>query len=417
MKLRTHIALAGTLTLAMLGLIWYQSHRDVDGRLKKIMESAAASNRPAATTKPAKPSQTADQKPKEAAPVPKEEKPVEKEEVVVKAPPQTADKEIKSEAKTPEKPAAPTVPENDDFLASDNVVRNGDFKNEFKGWRYWAIDEETGNKSIKVENETLYLNGLANKLMGIAQSVKIVSGTVYRMSAKVRDMRPPVEDKVFLGARLALNAPGQKEHQVVWLYSSSDWKEADFVFTNRVTGIATLFFHTGYTTNSSNCAVKDIALVPANDYPAQNVRSRNGGFKDGLKGWNYWQIQAQEGSNLIFLAEGKEPYAVIKGKSGGKLMGLSQAVNVSSGAVYRLRATVKSKEYAEKTLFGARVALYAPGVKERQLVWTYATKDWEKKELVFTNVFTGAATLYFHTGYTTNSCEAFFKDISLTKKR
>lgn len=411
MKLRTHIALAGTLTLAMLGLIWYQSHKDVDGRLKKIMENAVEA------PKPAKPPQTMAQKPKEAAPVPKEEKPVEKEEVVVKAPPQTADKEIKSEVKTPEKPAAPTVPENDDFPARANVVKNGAFEKGLGSWRYWRMKEEDGKKFLRTENGVLYLHGQLNTLMGVAQTVDLSSGAVYRMSAKVRDMSPPKEGKAFLGARLALNVPGHKEQQVVWLYSNSDWKESNLTFTNAFTGKATLFFHTGYTTNTSHCAVKDIALIPANDYPAKNVCSRNGDFKDGLKGWNYWQIPAQEASNLISRADGDVPYVVIKGKEGNKLMGMSQAVNVVSGAVYKLSAMAKSGEPSDKAFFGARVALYAPGAKEKQLLWTYGTKDWEKKELVFTNVFTGAATLYFHTGYTTNSCVALFRELTLIKKR
>ena len=96
---------------------------------------------------------------------------------------------------------------------------------------------------------------------------------------------------------------------------------------------------------------------------------------------------------------------------------MSQAVSVVSGAVYKLSANVKSLDAKEKTLFGARVAFYAPGQKEQQLLWTYNTKGWEDKNLIFTNSYSGAATLYFHTGYTTNSCTALFKDLSLFKKK
>ena len=414
MKIRTHIALAGTLTIAIMGLIWYQSNRDDGGRLKKIMERATEAPKPAAA-QPA--DQAAPEKPKETAAVPEEEKPVEKEEVVVKAPPKETKTEQKTEPKAPEEAAAVPAPDEDDFPAKGNVLRNGRFENGLSSWRYWRLKEEEGSRLLKVENGALYVNGQLNKLMGVAQTVELVSGAVYRMSAKVRDMKPPSEEKSFLGARLALNVPGQKEHQLVWLYSSSDWKENAIVLTNRFSGKATIFFHTGYTTNSSSCAVKDIALIRANDYPAQNIRSSNGDFRNDLKGWSYWQISPQEASNLISRVEGDVPCVEIKGQAGNKLMGLSQAVNVVSGDVYRLSAQAKSQDPNGKAFFGARVALYAPGTNEKQLIWTYNTKDWEKKELVFTNAFTGTATLYFHTGYTTNSCVAQFRELILVKKR
>ena len=414
MKIRTHIALSGALTVAIIGLIWYQSNKAGDERLKKVMESGVAVQKPAVSAANAKPSQAAPEKAEEAAPAPQEEQPVEKQEVVVSVPPKEAKDEPKKAAAAPERS---TSPEDDDFPARSNIVKNGGFKNGLSAWRFWRLKEEEGKKFLKTDNGILYLNGQANTLMGVAQTVDLISGAVYRMSAKVRDMSPPAEGKNFLGARMALNAPGQKEHQIVWLYSSSDWKESEFVFTNAYTGKATLFFHTGYTTNSSNCAVKDIALILGNEFPGRNDCSSNGDFKDGLKGWNYWQISAEEGSNLVFRAEEGEPHVVIKGQAGKKLMGLSQAVNVVSGNVYKLSAVVKSQDLADRSFFGARVAIYAPGTKEKQLLWTYATKDWEKKELVFTNNFTGAATLYFHTGYTTNACVALFKELKLTKKR
>ncbi|MBR5946182.1 hypothetical protein IKZ80_03765, partial [bacterium] len=176
--------------------------------------------------------------------------------------------------------------------------------------------------------------------------------------------------------------------------------------------------HTGYTTNAAYCFVKDISLAPENPFPRKNLGSFNGDFKDGTKGWTFWQIPAEEASNFITRVSGEFGDCVqIKGQPGNRLMGMSQAVSVVSGAVYKLSANVKSLDAKEKTLFGARVAFYAPGQKEQQLLWTYNTKGWEDKNLIFTNSYSGAATLYFHTGYTTNSCTALFKDLSLFKKK
>jgi hypothetical protein len=311
------------------------------------------------------------------------------------------------------------IPNSDDFLPSKNIVRNGSFKDGFKGWRYWGgLSEEKGKELVKIEEDGLSLQGQLNKMMGIAQAVKITSGTVYQISAKVRSIESKPERKTFMGARLALNAPGQREMQLIWLYKNGRWEEKSLVFTNKVTGSATLFFHTGYTTNAATCLVKDISLIPENEYPNANVCSSNGDFKNDLKDWNFWQVSAAEGSNVISrVSEGEDNFVLIKDQNGNRLVGMSQAVSVVSGAVYRMSANVKSQDAKEKGFFGARVAFYAPGQKDQQLLWTYNTKDWEAKNLIFTNYYSGTATFYFHTGYTTNACEAMFKDLLLIKKR
>ena len=404
MTIKTHAFLATTATLVLIALIYYRSNSGDDSRLKKVMEKtkdlpAEAASKPTA-------------KPEAKKGAPKAEAPKAEEPVIQEKTEKAAEPVKKVPAKKVEKP-------NDDFLVSQDIVRNGSFKDGFKGWRYWGgLSEEKGKELVKTEEEGLSLRGQLNKMMGIAQTIEITSGTVYQISAKVRSADPKTEKKTFMGARLALNAPGQKELQLIWLYKNWEWEEKSLVFTNRVTGMATLFFHTGYTTNAATCLVKDISLIPANDYPKANICSSNGDFKNDLKGWNFWQITASEGSNIIKrVSEGEEAHVLLEGRSGGRLMGLSQAVSVVSGAVYRMSANVKSQDVKEKGFFGARVALYAPNQKEQQIVWTYNTKDWEAKNLVFTNNYSGAATFYFHTGYTTNACEAMFKDLSLIKKR
>ena len=189
------------------------------------------------------------------------------------------------------------------------------------------------------------------------------------------------------------------------------------IFTNNYSGQGTLFFHTGYTKEAAKCEISDIRFIPAEPFPKKNECASNGDFSDGLKKWNFWQITASEGSNLISqVKEDGYNCCLIKGQVGGKLMGLAQAVKATSGTVYKLSASVKSPNKTEKSFLGARVAFYI-NKKEKQLIWTYNTDGWEEKSLIFTNNYNGVATLYFHTGYTTNACEALFKNISLIKQK
>lgn len=410
MTLKTHVFLATVTTAAIIALIYVRSNSSDDSRLRKVMEKTKdiqtnIADKPVSEPEAPKPEVSKPKAPKEE--IPEVELPVQPEE---SQKPALAENVAKQPEKKTEQPP-------DDFLIKESVVKNGSFKEGLNSWRYWRIDENKGKQFIKAENSTLSIQGQLNTLMGVAQSVKVSSGTVYRLCAKVRSAGDS-ETKGFLGARLALYADGQKEQQVVWLYKNKDWEEKELVFTNRYSGLATLFVHTGYTTNAVCCTVKDISLAPENPFPRKNICSFNGDFKDGTKGWNFWQIPAAEASNLITRVSGDLGECVeVKGQADNRLMGMSQAVNVVSGAVYRLSASVRSQDEKEKTLFGARVALYAPGQKESQLLWTYNTKGWENKTLIFTNSFSGAATLYFHTGYTTNSCTALFKDLSLVKRK
>ncbi|MBO4554016.1 hypothetical protein J5754_06365 [bacterium] len=412
MTLKTHVLLATLATAAIIALIYVRANGNDDSRLRKVMEKTKDLQTNVVDNQILKPEAPKSEVSKPKAPkeeIPEVELPVQPEEPQNQTP-----ASAENAAKQPETKAEQL---DDDFLIDQSVVKNGGFKEGLNNWRYWRINEENGKKFIKAENSTLSIQGQLNTLMGVAQSVKVLSGTVYRLSAEVRS-KEASEGKSFMGARLALYADGQKEQQVVWLYKNQDWEKKDLVFTNRYSGVATLFVHTGYTTNAAECLVREIALLPENPFPSRNVCSFNGNFNDGTKGWDFWHISGTEASNLIERASGDYGNCVVvKGQSGSRLMGMSQAVSVVSGSIYRMSANVKSQDVKEKGFFGARVAFYAPGQKEHQLLWTYATKDWEKKTLVFTNNYSGKATFFFHTGYTTNSCTALFKDLSLIKRK
>lgn len=438
MTIKTHALLAALTTAAIVGLIYYRSTGDENARMKKAMAKAEAAAQAKKEAEAERAKAAAEQKAKAEAEkqaqaakaakeVPAEEKPVMPEEKAAKAetpkqPEKTAEAKPAKDA-VPSVPAVATAPKKEEqvgderFPAKNSVCRNGDFKKGLGEWRYWRLKEDEGKKLISKGESGLVIDGQSNTLMGVAQTVRVVSGTVYRISAKVRSLDYDPDKKEFMGARLAFNAPNQKEQQVVWMYKDPDWKEQSLIFTNRFSGQATFFFHTGYTKPAAKCEVTDIQFASAEPFIKSNECAVNGDFKSDYKGWNLWQIKAEEATGTISrVTKDGAPCILIKGREGGKLMGLAQAVNMTSGAVYRFSAAVKSQDGTPQAFFGARVALFAKDQKEQQLLWTYNTKDWETKDLIFTNNFKGAATLYFHTGYTTNACEAFFKNISLIKQ-
>ena len=305
---------------------------------------------------------------------------------------------------------------NDWFLAENNLVSNGDFKEQLAPWHYWQLKEGDGKKFIALKEKALSVNGQANRLMGVAQSVTLTSGTVYRLGAKVKSQKYDSNKKEYLGARLALNAPNQKEQQVVWLYNRAGWV-ADYVyFTNYYSGPATIFFHTGYTKdNTAPCEVTEIVLEPLTRFSPKNRRSSNPNFEKDTKGWRFWHVSGEEASNAISrVSKDGQTYVRVAG-AGKKLLGLSQAVSVKSGAVYRLKGKARPETYDSKKNFGGRIALYAPGHKEQQLVWLRSAPDWTSKEVVFTNSYTGLATLFFHMGYVDNEDAGLFTDITLTE--
>ncbi|MBR5900737.1 hypothetical protein IKZ40_00125 [bacterium] len=447
MTIKTHALLAALTTAAVIGFIYYRSSGDENARMRKVIaqaEAAAQAKNEAETAKAAA-------KEKAAKPaVPEEEKPVESEQpkkpVNAKAEQPPAKPQVKEQTEAKPQPEEETAaateaesqeqsesaakpqeaeakveepkPNFDDFPIIKSIVRNSDFQKGLEDWRYWRTTEEKGKQFIIPKDGALVIDGQSNTLMGVAQTVKVVSGAVYQVSARVRSLDFNPGKKEFMGARLAFNAPYQKEQQIVWLYKDPEWREQSLIFTNNFSGLATLFFHTGYTKPQAKCEIKDIRFIPQEKFPKSNECASNGSFKDDMKGWDFWNVKGAEASNAVTrVADQDETYVLIKGQSGGKLLGLCQAVNLTSGAVYRFSATARSKDQTPKAFFGARAAIFAAGQKEKQILWTYNTKGWSEKELIFTNSVSGTATLFFHTGYTTNACQALFKNISLIKKK
>ena len=151
-----------------------------------------------------------------------------------------------------------------DLDFAEDLVANGRFKKQLKAWNYWQnAKTQTNNIVLLRDEEGVRILNPEKKLIGLAQTINIKSGTVYRLEGKARcqdEERPP-----YWGARLALFAKGQKEIQVIWSKASPDWMSKSIVFTNRVEGTGVIFIHMGYGQNASSGDFTDIRLFPVSE--------------------------------------------------------------------------------------------------------------------------------------------------------
>ena len=132
-----------------------------------------------------------------------------------------------------------------------NLLKNGGFKNNINGWGLWreAKKNPENVKVVDVENNYKISNAVIienpnKKMIGISQIATLTSGTVYRLSGAVRSLGND-GSKIF-GGRIAVYLPPQKERQIVWMSEHDKFWEQQLVFTNLVTGQATVYLHLGY---------------------------------------------------------------------------------------------------------------------------------------------------------------------------
>jgi len=138
-----------------------------------------------------------------------------------------------------------------DYVSNNNLLKNGKFDNSIDGWHLWreakknphnvkiidAKDNNDFSSAVRIENPN-------KKLLGLSQVVTLTSGSIYRVSGTVRSLGND-NSKIF-GGRIAIYLPPQKENAIVWMSEYDKWWEKDLVFTNEVTGPATVYAHLGY---------------------------------------------------------------------------------------------------------------------------------------------------------------------------
>ena len=152
-----------------------------------------------------------------------------------------------------------------------NLLKNSTFKTGKEKWRPWqhAKNQPENITIINVENNKKFDSALRIEnpkavLIGLQQLASLKSGTVYRLSGSVRSTQNNDNKRIF-GGRVALFLPPQKEKEIVWMSEYNKWWEKDLVFTNQVTGVASIYVHMGYGNVASTGEFANIKLEKLDD--------------------------------------------------------------------------------------------------------------------------------------------------------
>ncbi len=147
-----------------------------------------------------------------------------------------------------------------------NLLKNGRFEEGLRVWGKWQTAQQFPDslKPIAVEGIAGISTGLRIenphvKLIGVKQHVRVVSGSVYRLSGRVRSVATE-NNKALFGGRIGFWLLPQKEKQIVWMSEYNKWWRKELVFTNEVDGMATVYAHMGYGNIASTGEFTDIRL-------------------------------------------------------------------------------------------------------------------------------------------------------------
>ncbi len=139
-----------------------------------------------------------------------------------------------------------------------NLLKDGRFEDKLKYWNYWQAASKHTNLIEEIHKGIRIFNPNA-QLVGLKQNVQVVSGQVYRLKGSVRSAATD-NPKIIFGGRVGFYIPGQKEKQIVWMSEFNQWWPKQLIFTNQVTGTATVYFHMGYGNVASTGEFSNIRL-------------------------------------------------------------------------------------------------------------------------------------------------------------
>jgi len=150
--------------------------------------------------------------------------------------------------------------------ALPSMVKNGDFAKGLQGWSYWKDARAASNLISVVRHDDKYrtthvlrIENPGKKMVGVQQPMALVSGAIYRLSAKVRSTAT-TDSSVIFGGRVALYLPPQAEQAIVWVTENTNWWGRTLEFTNTVTGVGALYVHMGYGSVASTGEFTDVRL-------------------------------------------------------------------------------------------------------------------------------------------------------------
>ena len=150
------------------------------------------------------------------------------------------------------------------------------------------------------------------------------------------------------------------------------------------------------------------AAPKAITYGSEQIRE--GKFDKNLEGWLAYRDTPTD--NYKIVKEDKISFLRLENPE-GFTYGVCQAVPVVSGTVYKLSAKFRTVKADENKRTGARLAFFAPNRKEQQVIWSENFDEWTNKSIIFTNTYSGPATIYFHLGNFKSASSGDITDISL----
>jgi len=137
---------------------------------------------------------------------------------------------------------------------------------------------------------------------------------------------------------------------------------------------------------------------------------RNGAFADGLDHWSL--MGSTSGIFVVRMRHGAEPQAWLRIENPrAEIVGVRQDVNVVSGAIYRLSATVRSCAGHMPVLFGGRVSLERRPRPAEQLIWMTEYNQWWNKSMLITSEMDGVAQVEVTMGYGQVASTGEFADV------
>lgn len=317
---------------------------------------------------------------------------------------------------------------------SSNLIRNGDFSQKQKGWNIISLKKKGEISYSNSENDPhLILKYFPGTQFGLAQAVNVKSGKYYRVSAKVRN--DSKHNNMLLGAYL--NIWSKNVNLYIKFYDSCpNWTSQSLRFFSKHTETVSVSVMTGFANiNGETIAdITDVSFVEEMSSPPSKSISvsskkaelqfedinlvKNGDFQNGLKNWNSWKFKDDDILPTNVTREADYNFVTVYNPN-KSLIGFCQAVNMVSGNVYKIsgKARLSKNNKTNIKYFGARLALYAPGQKEIQVIWEDPLEDWINKSLIFTNRVSTAATIYFHMGYFKDYINGDFTDIKIQKEK
>jgi hypothetical protein len=167
---------------------------------------------------------------------------------------------ISAPSKKPGKPRA--SPENIIRAKGINLLKNSSFADKHSHWHYWRGGKTHTNAVLSRADEKksfLRIENPYKKLLGVQQPVPVVSGQVYRLCGRARSMNPENGNVIF-GGRIGFWLPPGMDREIVWMTEYNTWLYKELVFTNHVTGKATIYVHMGYGGVGSTGEFTDVKL-------------------------------------------------------------------------------------------------------------------------------------------------------------